>query len=327
MAVPSPRVALEPGISVGEGAIIGQLQLFPIFSTRQESIGEFTTLPLALQTGAALVQEQAGGAEVGRVEIVNRGRVPIVVLAGTIIKGGKQDRQIGQDYIIGPRQRVPVEAFCVEHGRWDGVREGVSTGGSFSASGLLTTREVRLAAEFKRDQSAVWSEVAKANDAAGKQPASGTFAAVVDDQELARKRKILATQAKQALLERADRSAVVGLAYAIGGKVQGARWFAHHDLLAQLGDALLETAAMEALDADARARAAGHASPHAARPVPAARVVEFIAARKQAARTERRVTSGANENEYIYSAGGYRSQTRFKSSAKAPARPVMDAAY
>jgi hypothetical protein len=319
------RLPLEPGISVGEGAAIGNLQIYPIYSQQQQSIGEFTTLPLALRAGTAVVREHEGGAEVGSVEIQNKGRLPIVVLGGTIIKGGKQDRQIGQDFIIAAYQRVPVDAFCVEPHRWEPVRGGVATGGSFSASGILATREVQVAGQFKGNQGEVWSEVAKVNAAAGKQPDSGTLMATVDDQELVRKRKELARQAKSLLLDRPERDDVVGLAYAIDGQVRAVRWFAHRDLLRQFGDSLLETAAMEAVNAEITATRPP--APASAATLAPSRVAEFIAARKQIQRSERKATQGANENEYRFSDQGYSSQTRLKASPKAPAKAVMDAYY
>ena len=319
------RLPLEPGISVGEGASIGNLQIYPIYSLQQQSIGEFTTLPLALRAGTAVVREHEGGAEVGSVEIQNRGRLPIVVLGGTIIKGGQQDRQIGQDFIIGAYQRVPVDAFCVEPHRWEAVRGGVATGGSFSASGILATREVQVAGQFKGNQGEVWSEVAKVNAAAGKQPDSGTLMATVEDQELVRKRKELVLQAKSVLFDRPDRDDVVGLAYAVDGQVRAVRWFAHRDLLRQFGDSLLETAAMEAVNA--QAKATGPSAPPSVAALAPTRVAEFIAARKQIQRSERKATQGANENEYRFSDQGYSSKTRLKASPKAPAKPVMDAYY
>ena len=59
-------------------------------------------------------------------------------------RGGKQDRQIAQDFVIGAKETVDVQAFCVEHGRWNPERDGKSTGGSFSASGMLAPSSVRV---------------------------------------------------------------------------------------------------------------------------------------------------------------------------------------
>ena len=116
-----------------------------------------------------LPQQQAvrggGSAQVGKLAIQNKGQVPVYVLAGTIVKGGKQDRQIGQDFIIGAEETVPIDAFCVEHGRWNGTRDGKSTGGKFEAVKQLAHRDVRVAGQYKKDQSEVWSKVSKVNEA------------------------------------------------------------------------------------------------------------------------------------------------------------------
>ena len=43
----------------------------------------------------------------------------VFVQAGDIVKGGRQDRVFSQDLVLKPRSgRVPIDAFCVESGRW-----------------------------------------------------------------------------------------------------------------------------------------------------------------------------------------------------------------
>src|SRR4029079_8804388 len=88
-------------------------------------------------------QRAGGGGEVNRLVIDNKGDKAIFVLAGTLVKGGKQDRQIAQDFIIPPGKTVPVDAFCVEHGRWTANREGKGTDGLFEAQKVLAVKEVR----------------------------------------------------------------------------------------------------------------------------------------------------------------------------------------
>ena len=70
-------------------------------------------------------------ATVNQLVIASTADLPILVTAGTILKGGKQDRQLGQDLLVAAGATVPVDAFCVERGRWNGVREGQSTDGVF----------------------------------------------------------------------------------------------------------------------------------------------------------------------------------------------------
>ena len=53
--------------------------------------------------------------------LVNNSKRPLILLAGEIVTGGKQDRVIGKDRII-PAESDPIDlgVFCVEPGRWTG---------------------------------------------------------------------------------------------------------------------------------------------------------------------------------------------------------------
>src|SRR5439155_384601 len=81
--------------------------------------------------------DRAPAARVNPLVIENPGKLPLLVLAGTVVRGGKQDRQIGADFVIEAGKTVPVDAFCVEHGRWDATRDGVATGGRFKSEKVL----------------------------------------------------------------------------------------------------------------------------------------------------------------------------------------------
>jgi hypothetical protein len=171
------------------------------------------------------------------------------VLAGTIIRGGNQDRQIAQDFIVEPRQVTPVGAFCVEQGRWNEVRDGSATGGRFTTAGKLAVSDVRTAAQYDRDQSKVWSNVAEVNRKHGKGASTGTLLATLDDAAIERQLLPFASELRARLAAVEPQGQVVGFAYAINGKLRGARWFAHRKIFELFRDALTSTAALEALTA------------------------------------------------------------------------------
>lgn len=319
-AVPVARTKLETGITVGVAARFDNLAVLPVYSSSQERIGEFTTLPLALKYQHAEVRERSKGGEVATVVIENRGPKPIFVLAGTIIKGGKQDRLIGQDFLIGPRKTVAVDAFCVEQGRWTGTRGGKQTGGKFSVSGSVAGSKVRAAGQFDTDQGKVWAQVSKVNAAHKKSTSTGTLMATVDDRKLVAKRQRLAARATGFLRGQADAGQVVGFAYAVDGKVRGVRWFMNHQLFDLYAEALLETAALEALTAQADATA--HARPVARLSASPQSVAAFVAARKRAKRTVKKKTSGDNVNEYQFSDEGYKSNVRYRPKPSAPPKTL-----
>ena len=74
-------------------------------------------------------------AEVNRLVLINNSKRPLLLLAGEIVTGGKQDRVIGKDRIV-PAESDPVDlsVFCVEPGRW------VASSDHFGASGALYGR-------------------------------------------------------------------------------------------------------------------------------------------------------------------------------------------
>ena len=144
--------------------------VFPILSSKQTDIGPIITLHSALAEHLAEVRElgpdevsrpeptredgavrqraqllrqharlvgQSRGARVNTLVIENKGDVPIYVLAGTVVKGGNQDRQIAQDFLVAARTTVPIDAFCVEHGRWSSDRQGQPTPPSSQPEAIL----------------------------------------------------------------------------------------------------------------------------------------------------------------------------------------------
>lgn len=249
--------------------------------------------------------QSSGQAQVNTLVIQNNSGVTILVLAGTVVVGGKQDRQVGQDFVIGPRKTVPVDAFCVEHGRWDASREGESTGGKFGSVPMLANQKVRGAGQYEKNQSKVWDQVAKVN-AANKQDAqTGTLVATLSDKEVSRKRNDIADKLEGYLSDLGKPGSVVGLAYAVDGKVRGARWFINADVYRKFKATLVNTMATEAITAQAEAK--GNGRRMVTTKVPASQVQEFISDLQKTAVKERKRTRALNENAYKENSEGYNS--------------------
>jgi len=192
-----------------------------------------------------LSQGEVSG-QVNQLVIENKGTRPILVLAGTLVKGGKQDRQIAQDFIIPPGKTVPVDAFCVEQGRWTAQRDGQATQGVFQAQKYLAVKEVRDSGQFKGSQREVWAKVADTNAGAGNVTTTGTLFATIDEDDkeaLARRDRI-----RKGIEEGLGKtpSAPVGLAYAVDGEVREIRAFNDPRILKHYREPLLNTIAVEA---------------------------------------------------------------------------------
>jgi hypothetical protein len=261
------------------------------------------------------------GAQVNKLVIENKGSVAILVLAGTIVKGGKQDRQIGQDFVIGPKETQPVDAFCIERGRWNGEREGASTDGKFRTMKVLAIGSVRAAGQYEQDQGRVWQNVSEINKAHGKQTASDTLVASVEDEQLSKRRAALALDVLESLAKVPQPRDVVGVAYAVDGKVRGVRSFLNHEIFREYAEILANTFVLEALTAEAAAKTAGKPSSEG-RATPDA-VVAFVRSVADGKKQERD-TGALNTNQYTIDDQGYAAETHLKPAAR-PADPAAAA--
>src|SRR5256885_12385085 len=114
----------------------GDLTILPVVSDKIHDTSNFITLDEGIRSGDVVVTEVGNlhstmrrrqpyqvrpysGAEVNRLVLVNNSKHPLILLAGEVVTGGKQDRVVGKDRIV-PAESDPVDlsVFCVEHGRW-----------------------------------------------------------------------------------------------------------------------------------------------------------------------------------------------------------------
>jgi hypothetical protein len=117
------------------------------------------TLQEAMKRKLVVVRETG---DVNRLTIQNRSNQDVFVQAGDIVKGGQQDRVLALDLIVPPKsRRIPIDAFCVEQGRWS--RRGNEAVTAFSESNnALATKDLKIAAKASRSQGEVWANVGKA---------------------------------------------------------------------------------------------------------------------------------------------------------------------
>ena len=165
-----PERPAAAGWRLAEPASYENLTIFPVVSHQAVETAGFITLDEALASGDAVVTEQGGeilrrtrdarpiplrggGASVNQLVLINRGKRPLVLLAGELISGGKQDRIIAKDRIVAPgADPLPLDVFCAEHGRW-------SSGSQFAAAKMIVHPSVRERAAVDQKQSEVWAAV------------------------------------------------------------------------------------------------------------------------------------------------------------------------
>jgi hypothetical protein len=151
----------------------GDLTVFPVVSTQIYDTSQFLTLDEGIRSGEVVITEVGNlhgmirrhpqsqayrGAQVNTLVLVNNSQRPLLLLAGEIVTGGKQDRVVGKDRIVPPESDpVDLGVFCVEPHRW------VETSGKFDThASVMAQPSVRKQAMAEKDQQAVWDSVGKA---------------------------------------------------------------------------------------------------------------------------------------------------------------------
>jgi hypothetical protein len=208
------------------------------------------TLTQAMKSRVLIVHD--GG---NQLLVDNTCNVDVFLQAGEIVKGGRQDRTLGQDLLAAAHCRsVPVLIHCVEHGR-STPRSGES-GETFDASpNALVSKALKLA-NYADNQDQVWNQVAElqtrlensvklAGATVAKNSSPTSLELTVEDKAIA----AAAEKYEKALpIKSKDRSGdVVGLLYAINGKLNSGDVYASPDLFGKMYPKLVHAASLEAL--------------------------------------------------------------------------------
>jgi len=225
------------------------LTIFLVHGKNTIKTKTFLTLQEALVQKKVVVYETKS---VNELAIENFSNEDVYVQSGDIVKGGQQDRMIGVDLIVPPRSgKLPISAFCVEHGRWSG--RGNERAGVFSSSSdAVATKEIKLAAKRSNSQRAVWENVKVAQDKLSENVGGRVNSTVsASSLQLALENGKVQESADsyiKALSGIANRSDdVIGYVFAINGKVNSADIYGSNVLFKKLWPKLLKANAIEAI--------------------------------------------------------------------------------
>jgi len=185
--------------------------------------------------------------------IENKGDLDLFIQAGDIVKGGRQDRTIGADFIVPAKSgKIPLPAFCVEQARWHRRRDESDKHFS-TAKDFLASKKARLAMRFSKSQAEVWDSVAdeqeqlvKAVQKEIRDAESPTSLQLTYESEGVTCAVEDYTAALNPALSEAAGS-VVGVVWAINGVPSHADQYASAQLFAKLWRKLLRAAAIEAI--------------------------------------------------------------------------------
>jgi hypothetical protein len=213
-----------------------------------------------------VVASDGDNASVNELALVNKSGKKLLLVAGEVVVGGRQDRIVQEDRIIPPVS-VPIglNVFCVEHGRWTARASGgggagasasvaaesvevtsASSPAKFSSLGAVAHPKLRAAAQDKKEQGAVWSEVRANNTKLGTANTTDTY------QEVYASKKVNAQMDDyiRALEREVLQPGVVGVVIARNGQLVWADVFASPSLFARYWPKLLKSYVVDAMGDD-----------------------------------------------------------------------------
>jgi len=282
------------------------LTLFPVRGRDLAPAGDYITLDEGLSAGTVVITEKGaaqqmarggggaavqnaglrgdgGSASVNELALVNRSGKKLLLMAGEVVVGGKQDRIVQEDRVVPPVS-VPValEVFCVEHGRWSEQTSGGGRGrggrrvaradagnvqvvqpsvagpsaataaeapvaaappGMFKSLGAVAHPKLRAAAQDRKEQSAVWNEVSANNTKLGTANSTDTYQEVYNSKKVSAQLNDYVGALGREFLQ----PGVVGVVVARNGQPVWADVFANQSLFARYWPKLLKSYAVDAM--------------------------------------------------------------------------------
>ncbi len=225
-------------------------------------------------------QTQGTGSRVNTLAVTNRSRKPLLLVAGEIIKGGKQNRTVSRDLIIPPgAEQLALDVFCVEQGRWT---EDPLLGSKFTGGENLTAQNsLRKTIISRGSQGAVWEQVAEINRVQGNETEAQNY---LENLEASKQAEAVEEYAAKILPYLKD-GRTAGVLAVVNGKIAGMDLFFSPNLFMRRAEKIVAAYALDAVMDPAAVESPGGGDPR----TPEA-IVRFVETALRAGRIEESIT-------------------------------------
>ncbi len=236
-SLPATSVPEFADLELGAPIEHDSLTLIPVSTKKQEqSYEDYVTLAQAKKEDWIEIIERPGDEAVESLKVHYTGPRPMILFAGELLLGGKQDRVVGKDTIIKPGETIDVMVFCVEPGRWDGESM------HFEPQASQVPLDVKEKA-INGTQQEVWDSVGEYNKDAGVSMGGtitgsslkGGYGAVTNSKEYS-------AALDKAMKELRSRKDVVGVVIIVNGKINSLEYFQSPRLFASTSESVIRGA-------------------------------------------------------------------------------------
>jgi uncharacterized protein (TIGR02452 family) len=244
-------------VVVGNPIQFLNLILFPLLAEGPAQPG-YRLLDEVLGEGGIRVTEVSDAGHVPELRVVNRGDWPVLLLDGEELIGAKQNRILNLSILAPAHQTIVIPVSCVEAGRWqvESAEFGSARRAHFAAGRARKAADVsdslRRRGSRETDQGAVWRDIEERSRRMQVSSPTGAAAALYEGSRarLDDFRAAFTPQPSQC-----------GALFAINGRLVGLDLFDSPATLAAALGKLVESYALDAIDAanDAQAQAQAQA--------------------------------------------------------------------
>lgn len=279
----------------------GDVTLYPIVRTHPEEKAahwRYLTLDEGLKSGDVIITEAGkahglvrsrrrgvitgspayAGDAVNTLVLINRSSRPLLLLAGEIVTGGKQDRVIAKDRIVPAQSRpINLSVFCIEPGRWVESSPKFGVAGKDARSSFMVEPSVRRQTMAAQSQREVWNAVGRSIGSgssgtsvlghsqsqidlpsadsydANRAASTTSYAQAMQAPQMSDKVEAVAAPVlgeNNEMIGKLRQGRVVGVVAAIDGHIVWADLFANTDLLAAYWSKLVRSYAAESIHQD-----------------------------------------------------------------------------
>jgi hypothetical protein len=234
-------------LNLGPIQSVRGLTIFPLRNA--SSNVQIASLSAARISEDVTVREVSDSGQVQALKVENRGAVPLFLLDGEELLGGKQARVVNSSVLIPPHRETIIPVSCCEAGRWRRDRDDFGSGGRSMPSSMKFRKSLRVSENLRRsgqhdgDQQRVWADIQEYSTSRGVSSSTSALGAVFDAdrhelQAYLDGIKVLPDQ--------------VGCAAFIGGRLAGIELFASPELYRDVHSKVVHSFAADALMTSSR---------------------------------------------------------------------------
>lgn len=229
---------------VGFGTTVDAVTMFPVWTDSPDPGGDYLPF-VAADADDRLIVSESEVPSVPTLVATNRTDLPVLLLAGEVVSGGRQDRVLNATVLVEAHTQLQIPVSCVEAGRWGGGPRTRRAGHAPSTLRARTTASTAQRTDRSSDQGEVWREVAAHLARHGTQSPTFALRAVSEVDNVARRFPLLEGQ----------RGVIVG----IGRQVRSLELFDRHETLYQCFASLVSAALADGVGVPAGVTSAGAA--------------------------------------------------------------------